>query len=122
MANQENLIGHEFTSDQNREEAAKNGRKGGRASGKKRRERKLMREIFEDMLKRKYTNAQGQEMDGATIMCMKQFQKALDGDLKAFTEIRDMVGEQVVQRIEIDTIDPSARAEMDELLGLGGEE
>jgi hypothetical protein len=63
-----------------------------------------MREIFEDMLKRKYTNAQGQEMDGATIMCMKQFQKALDGDLKAFTEIRDMVGEQVVQRIEIDTI------------------
>lgn len=118
MANPENLRGHEFTSDQNREEAAKNGRKGGRASGKKRRERKLMREIFEDMLKRKYTNAQGQEMDGATIMCMKQFQKALDGDLKAFTEIRDMVGEQVVQRIEIDTIDPSVRAEMDELLGL----
>ena len=35
---------------------------------------------------------------------MKQFQNALDGDLKAFTEIRDMVGEQVVQRIEIDTI------------------
>lgn len=121
MANPENLIGHEFTSDQDREEAAKNGRKGGRASGKKRRERKLMREIFEDMLKRKYTNAQGQEMDGATIMCMKQFQKALDGDLKAFTEIRDMVGEQVVQRIEIDTIDPSARAEMDELLGIGGD-
>lgn len=122
MANPQNLIGHEFTSDQNREEAAKNGRKGGRASGKKRRERKLMREILEDMLKKEYTNAQGQKMDGATIMCMKQFQNALDGDLKAFTEIRDMVGEQVVQRIEIDTIDPSARAEMDELLGLGGEE
>jgi hypothetical protein len=33
-----------------------------------------------------------------------------------------MVGEMPVQRIEIDTIDPSARAEMDELLGLGGEE
>jgi hypothetical protein len=43
-------------------------------------------------------------MDGATIICMKQFQKAIDGDIKAFTEIRDMVGEQVVQRIEIDTI------------------
>lgn len=97
--NEQNLI--PFTSDQSREEAQKNGRKGGRASGKKRRERKLMREIFEDMLKRKYTNAQGQEMDGATIMCMKQFQKALDGDIKAFTEIRDMVGEQVVQQVEI---------------------
>lgn len=101
---------HKFT----QEEA----KRGGINSGKKRRERKLMREILEDMLARKYTNAQGQEMDGATIMCMKQFQNALDGDLKAFTEIRDMVGEQVVQRIEVDTIDPSARAEMDELLGL----
>lgn len=118
MPNPENLIGHEFTSDQNREEAAKNGRKGGRASGKKRRERKLMREAFEELLKRGYTNAQGQEMDGVSILCMKQFQNALDGDLKAFTEIRDMVGEQVVQRIEVDTIDPQARAEMDELLGL----
>lgn len=112
MANEQNLrpSEHKFT----QEEA----KRGGINSGKKRRERRLMREILEDMLKKEYTNAQGQKMDGATIMCMKQFQNALDGDLKAFTEIRDMVGEQVVQRIEIDTIDPAARAEMDQLLGL----
>lgn len=116
MANPQNLIGHEFTSDQNREEAAKNGRKGGRASGKKRRERKLMREILEDMLKRKYTNAHGQEMDGVTLICLKQFQSAVDGDLKAFTEIRNMVGEMPVQRIEVDTIDPQARERVERIL------
>lgn len=43
MANEENLI--PFTSDQNREEAAKNGRKGGIASGKSRRAKKTMSEL-----------------------------------------------------------------------------
>lgn len=43
MANEQNLT--PFTSDQNREEAAKNGRKGGIASGKARRQRKTLREI-----------------------------------------------------------------------------
>lgn len=43
MANEQNLV--PFTSDQNREEAAKNGRKGGIASGKARRERKTLAQI-----------------------------------------------------------------------------
>ena len=45
MANPENLKGHEFTSDQSREEAARNGRKGGKASGEARRRRKELREL-----------------------------------------------------------------------------
>ncbi len=32
---------------------------------------------------------------------------------------RDSIGEAPIQRVEVDTIDPQARAEMDELLGLG---
>lgn len=43
MANEQNLV--PFTSDQNREEAVKNGRKGGVASGKARRERKTLAQI-----------------------------------------------------------------------------
>jgi len=104
MANPENLRGHEFTSDQDREEAAKNGRKGGKASGKKRRERKLMREIFEEMLAKTYINSQGQQVDGATLICLKQFQNAIDGDLRAFTEIRNTVGEMPAQQIELSQI------------------
>lgn len=43
MANEQNLV--PFTSDQNREEAAKNGRKGGIASGEAKRKKKTLKEI-----------------------------------------------------------------------------
>lgn len=97
-------------------------RKGGRKSGETRRERKAFAEAYETLLRRNYTNSQGQEMQGVDILAAKTFQAALDGDLRALIEIRSIVGEQPVQRIEVDTIDPQARAEMDELLGLGGEQ
>lgn len=42
--NDENLIPYQFTSDQSREEAAKNGRAGGIAKGENNRRRKLLRE------------------------------------------------------------------------------
>lgn len=50
IPNCENLRGHQFTSDQSREEAAKNGRKGGIASGKARRAKKSMRELAQAMM------------------------------------------------------------------------
>lgn len=48
MANEENLI--PFTSNQSREEAEKNGRKGGQKSGEVRRQRKAMKEQMELLL------------------------------------------------------------------------
>ena len=42
--NDENLIPYRYTSDQSREEAARNGQKGGVANGEARRRRKLLRE------------------------------------------------------------------------------
>lgn len=48
MANEQNLI--PFTSEQNREEAKKNGAKGGKKSGEVRRQRKAMKEQMEMLL------------------------------------------------------------------------
>jgi hypothetical protein len=48
MANEQNL--KPFTSEQNREEAVKNGRKGGKASGQAKRERKTIQTILSDYL------------------------------------------------------------------------
>lgn len=48
MANEQNLI--PFTSDQDREEARKNGKKGGVASGLARREKATMKKVLMDML------------------------------------------------------------------------
>ena len=118
MANPENLKGHEFTSDQNREEAAKNGRKGGKASGKARRRRKAFAEAFNVLLEREFTDHNGNRMQGVDAIAAKVFKEAMDGDMKAVQFLRDTVGEMPVQRLEVDTIDPQARAEMDELLGL----
>ena len=48
MANEQNLT--PFTSEQSREEAAENGRKGGIASGQARREKKTIQKILADLL------------------------------------------------------------------------
>lgn len=104
MANPENLKGHEFTSDQNREEAAKNGRKGGRASGEARRRRKAFAEAFEVLLQREFTDRNGNQLTGVDAIAARTFQAAMDGDLKAMQIIRDTCGEMPVQRIEAVTI------------------
>lgn len=118
MANPENLRGHEFTSDQSREEAAKNGRKGGLKAGENRRRRKAFAEAFNTLLEREFTDHNGNHMQGVEAIAAKVFRQAMDGDMKAVQFLRDTVGEMPVQRVEVDTIDPQARAEMDELLGL----
>lgn len=112
MANEQNLrpSEHVFT----QEEA----KKGGINSGKARRKRKAMREAFEELLQRQYEDREGRQTDGVTALTTRVYQKALDGDMKAVQFIRDTVGEMPVQRVHVDAIDPQARAEMDELLGL----
>ena len=120
MANPENLKGHEFTSDQNREQAAINGRKGGRASGETRRRRKAMREAFDELLSRSFTDRNGQRVDGVTALAAKVFQNAMDGDMRAVQFIRDTIGEMPVQRVETVQIDPKLYGEvMDALTGDG---
>ncbi len=112
MANEQNLrpSEHVFT----QEEA----KKGGINSGKARRRRKAFAEAFNTLLERGFTDRNGNQLQGVEALAAKVFQEAMDGDMKAVQFIRDTVGEMPVQRIEMDTIDPEARAEMDELLGL----
>ena len=85
-------------------EAREQGRKGGIASGKARRERKAFAEAFEVLLKRDFTDQNGNRLQGVDAIAAKTFQAAMNGDLKAMQIIRDTVGEQPVQRVEVDTI------------------
>ena len=106
MPNPENLIGHEFTSDQNREEAARNGRKGGKASGESRRRRKQMREVIDELMTREFIDANGNEIDGVTALMTRVYRQAMDGDMNAVKFLRDTGGEMPVQRIETVEIPP----------------
>lgn len=114
--NDENLKGHEFTSDQNREEAAKNGRKGGKASGEARRRRKTMREVLENLLESTYSGADGRELDGTTLLMIAAMNKARKGDLRALEFIRSTIGEDPIKQVDVTGNLKAEQARFGELL------
>lgn len=89
MANNENL--KPFDSNQSREEAKKNGRKGGIKSGVVRRARKTLKE--ELLLLLESDNTQNK-------ISLALIQKALKGNIKAFEVIRDTIGEKQSDKIK----------------------
>ena len=62
MANEQNLT--PFTSEQNREEAVKNGKKGGVNSGKARKRKADLRKMAQEVLDGTYTDKNGREFTG----------------------------------------------------------
>ena len=96
----ENLI--PFDSSQNREEAAKNGKKGGIASGKARREKKALRETMQELLTMWLKDkklleelaalgftAKGITMQDAITAAM--IHQAAKGNVKAFNAIMETI-------------------------------
>ena len=105
MANEQNLV--PFTSEQSREEAAKNGQKGGIASGEARRARKTMRSELEAMLTMTVKDKNGKDT-GKTFQAAitaALIAKAAKGDTKAYELIRDTIGEKPAERITLAQID-----------------
>lgn len=66
MANEKNLI--PFTSEQSREEAKKNGRKGGYASGEARRRKADLRKMAQTLLDGTFTDKNGNEFTGEELV------------------------------------------------------
>ena len=88
---EENLI--PFTSDQSREEAAKNGQKGGIASGEARRRRKSLKEELELLL---------ETGDWQERISLAMLNKAATGSERAFEIIRDTIGEKPTDKFGFD--------------------
>ena len=88
--NGENLIPfNERTEEEQREIA----RKGGIASGEARRRKKTLKEELIALLE---TNDNNNKISVAIL------NKALNGDIQAFTTIRDTIGEKPVDKVEAD--------------------
>ena len=94
MANEQNLRPSEYKF--TKEDSAK----GGRKSGETKRRRKQLKEAFDVLLSKGFTDRHGNQITGVEALAAKVFQQALDGDLAAAKMIRDTVGEAPVQRIE----------------------
>ena len=99
MANNENLV--PFTSNQSREEAVKNGRKGGKASGAARRRKADFRKTLNALLTAEIDspewtpvlNALGLDSTLESAVNAAMIREALSGDVKAYIAIRDTLGQ-----------------------------
>lgn len=103
MANEQNL--KPFTSDQSHEEAVQNGAKGGIASGEARRRKRDIRLAMEALLEKQYKGKDGKQLSGAEAIALKQMEKALKGDAKAFELVRDTAGQKPIEKVEQVNID-----------------
>ena len=104
MANEQNL--QKFTSEQSREEASKNGKKGGIASGEARRKKANMRErlleILDMPLKKgkiqgfeNIADAADKNLTAQDAILLVALKKALKGDMRAIDFLRDTSGNKL---------------------------
>lgn len=97
MSNAENLVS---LADRTTDEKREIGKMGGIASGKARRQKKALKECLEVLLAEEF-DVDGEKMDGATGICFKLMQEALKGNIKAFTAIRDTIGEIPTTKVSV---------------------
>lgn len=115
MANEQNLV--PFTSNQSREEAKKNGRKGGIKSGETRRRNAALRETMNRLLTMKVKveglsdvlEADGVESTYEDVISMAMIEQAAQGDVKAYNAIKATVGQ--TNKSELDEEEQRARIE-----------
>lgn len=101
MSNAENLIPfNERTEDEVREIA----KKGGINSGKARKEKAELKKTLLTLLESDFdieTDGKHEKIDGATAVCVSLIKKAISGDVKAFTAIRDTIGEIPTTKVSV---------------------
>ena len=101
MANEKNLIPNNKRSPS---EVRENARKGGKKSGESRRKKRLLKDCMIDLLKLPVKdtdkwNALSQmgmdpkDIDNNMLLTVSLFGKAVNGDVAAFKEIRNLIGE-----------------------------
>lgn len=116
MANNENLV--PFTSDQSREEAARNGRKGGIKSGQVRRRKADLRDTMNRCLTMQahvdglsdVLIADGGESTYEEIITMAMINQAMLGDVKAYNAIMKVVGQ--TDKSEADLEEQAAKIQL----------
>ena len=109
MANEQNLKPSEYKLSQ--EEA----KKGGIASGEARRRKRDIRLALEALLEKEITDKHGNTMSTAEAIAIKQIEKALKGDTKAFEVVRDSAGQKPVENVAIQASE-EAKNDLRELL------
>lgn len=115
MANEQNLVrggeAHKLTVEEQS--------MGGRASGEARRRRRDLRLALESLLEsnvKVQQNGVTIKLSGTEAITRKLFERAMKGDVRAFKAIRETVGQDPVQKIEVAQTDPETVKAVEEMV------
>lgn len=110
MSNNQNLIpqAHKLTVEESS--------KGGKASGEARRRKRDLKRAMDILLEKNFTDKKGTEMSGAEAIAIKQFEKALKGDSRAFEIVRDTAGQKPIERIQVDEVEKESIDEIERMI------
>ena len=114
MANEQNLRPGEY------QLTLEEQKRGGIASGEARRRKRDIRRALEELLEKDYLDKNGRSLSGAEAIAVKQMEKALKGDTRAFEVVRDSAGQKPVEHIMVSEVDPAIIDEVERLV-LGDE-
>lgn len=88
-------------------------KKGGIASGEARRQKRDIRLAMEALLEKEYKGKDGKLLSGAQAIALKQMEKALKGDAKAFELVRDSSGQKPVEKVVVAEVEQSVIDEVE---------
>ena len=118
MSNEKNLI--KFTSDQDREAASRNGKKGAAAAAQAKRDKRMLRDCLEILLEQKRSvekdDGKLAKLTGAEILALTAFEKAMRGDIKAMEFVRDTAGQKPVDKVVVADVDPDVIDEVERMV------
>ena len=103
MSNYQNIEQYQFTSDQDRQAAAENGRKGGIASGIAKREKRRLSGSLSAVLDETVTLADGSQMTRGEIIVRKILSRAKDeGTVRDLKTLMELTGDYTPS-LDLDT-------------------
>lgn len=107
MAGKDNLIpeAHKLTVDEQS--------RGGKASGKARREKRDLRKAVEALFEQDFYDQYGNMRSGAELIVLKQFEKAIKGNTKAFEVLRDTAGQKPIEKVQLSEVDMDIAEEVE---------
>lgn len=98
------------------EQARINGSKGGKASAKSKKDRKSLKLALEILLDKDFIDDELGRVNGAELIAMKQFERAIKGDTKAFETVRDTAGQKPVDKVMIAEVDQDVIDEVESIV------
>ncbi len=91
-------------------------KRGGIKSGEARRRKRDIRMALEALLEKEYKGKNGETVTGAEAIAIKQMEKALKGDTRAFEVVRDSSGQKPVEKVMVAEVTQEVIDEVEQMV------